>query len=172
MGIALKHRDVFGVVATLAGPLNMRYYACPGGYRAPFDPATYGEREDYDPNEVIAKFYFGLLRRKVKTFLRPVYGDGPEVLQRVKLDNPADLIDSTGLGPGELAMYVNYGGRDNYNFDGQDQSFAWLAARRGVAVDLTEIPDGKHNLKYFEQAEIPAYRWIGGHVLPPAAPGR
>ena len=38
-------------------------------------------------------------------------------------------------------MYVNYPGRDNYNFDAQDKSFAWLAAQRGIAVDLTEIPE-------------------------------
>jgi len=172
MGMALKHRDIFGAVATLAGPLNMRYYTCLGTYRADFDPATYREREVYDPDEVIASFYFGLLKRRVRTFLRPVYGDGPEVLQKIKPDNPSDLIDSTDLRPGELAIYVNYPGRDNYNFDAQDQSFAWIAARRGVAVELAEIPRGRHNLRYIELAEIPAYRWIGEHILPAAPPGR
>jgi len=172
MGMALKHRDIFGAVATLAGPLNVRYFSCPGGYRGDFDPATYRERDNYDPNEVVARFYFGLLKRRVKTFLGPVYGQGPEVHRKIKSDNPSDLIDSTGLRPGELAMYVNYPGRDNYNFDAQDQSFAWIAARRGVAVDLDQIPRGRHNLRYIEQAEIPAYRWIGRHVLPATVKAR
>jgi S-formylglutathione hydrolase FrmB len=30
MGMALKHRDIFGVVAILGGPLNILYYNCQG----------------------------------------------------------------------------------------------------------------------------------------------
>jgi hypothetical protein len=90
------------------------------------------------------------------------------VIARVSRDNPADLLASTDLRPGELAIYVNYPGRDNYNFDAQDQSFAWLAARRGVAIDLSCDPRGQHNLSYIERAELPAYLWLGQHVLPPA----
>ena len=172
MGIALKHRDVFGIVATLAGPLNMRYYTCQGRYGDDFDPATYRERTEYNPDEVVARFYFGLLRRKVKTFLAPVYGTGPDVIARLIRDNPADLLTSTDLRPGELAIYVNYPGRDNYNFDAQDQSFAWLAARRGVAVELVKVPNGRHNLPYIEGAEPPAYAWIGRQILPPTAAPR
>jgi len=171
MSIALKHRDAFAAVATLAGPLNMRYFTRQGRYGDDFDPATYRPRGDYDPNEVIARFYFGLIRRRVRTFIGPVYGSGPDVMARIALDNPADLLDSTGLRPGELAIYVNYPGRDNYNFDAQDRSFAWLAARRGVAVDLVREPRGRHNLRYIEAAELPAYAWLGRHLLPPATRG-
>jgi Putative esterase len=169
MGMALKHRDIFGVVATLGGPLNMLYYNCQGRYGDDFDPATYRERAEYEPGEVIARYYFGLLRRKVKTFLEPVYGGGPDVIAKITRDNPADLLSSTNLGPGELSMYVAYPGRDNYNFDAQDQSFAWLARFRGVAVTLVRDPKGRHNLPYFEDAERPAYEWIGRQVLPPIA---
>ncbi len=167
MSIALKHRDLFGSVATLAGPLNMLYDNAEGSYSAEFDPATYRERTVYEPNMVIARYYFGLVRRRVKTFLEPVYGTGPGVIARVARDNPADLIVSTDLRPGQLDMYVNYGGLDNYNFDAQDQSFAWLASRRGVAVDLTCVPGARHNLPYIEGAEPPAYQWLGRHLLPP-----
>ena len=69
-----------------------------------------------------------------------MYGSGPDMIARVARDNPADLLFSTGLQPGELALYVNYPGRDNYNFDAQAQSFAWLAAQRGIAVELADIP--------------------------------
>ena len=168
MGIALKHRDVFGVVATLGGPLNMLYSNGQGRYGDDFDPATYRERTDFDANEIIARFYFGLLRRKVKTFLTPVYGAGPEVLAKIRRDNPADLLASTDLRPGELAIYAAYPGLDNYNFDAHNQSFAWLAAARGVAVILVRDPKGRHNLAYFEEAEPPALAWIGGQILPPS----
>ena len=89
---------------------------------------------------IIARYYLGLIPRKVKTYLGPVYGDGPDVIARVACDNPADLLESTDLRPGELAIYANYAGRDQYNFDAQTESFAWLAARRGVAVDLDRSP--------------------------------
>ena len=117
---------------------------------------------------IIARFYFALLRRRVKTFLEPVYGPGPDMIAKVACDNPANLLASTDLRPGELDMYINFGGLDNYNFDAQDRSFAWLAARRGVAVDMSCVPGAYHNLPYIEDAEPPAYLWLGRHILPPA----
>ncbi len=168
MAIAIKHRDIFGAVATLGGPLNMRYDNCQGRYGDDFDPATYRERTVYDRDMLIARFYFGLLRRYVKTYLEPVYGPGPDMIAKVSRDNPADLLLTTGLRPNELAIYVNYPSLDNYNFDAQDQSFAWLAGQRGIAVDLSQDVGGHHNLKYIEHAEMPAYVWLGRHVLPPA----
>ena len=171
MAIAMKRRDLVGAVATIAGPLNMRYDNIQGRYSDDFDPATYREETEYDPNLVIARYYFGLLRRRVKRFLEPVYGDAPDMIARIARDNPADLLTSTGLQPGELALYVNYPGRDNYNFDAQNQSFAWLAAQRGIAVELSEVPTGRHTLSYIELAEMPAYLWLGRHVLPPTRRG-
>ena len=167
MAIALKHRDLFGAVATIAGPLNMRYDNCEGRYGDDFDPATYRERTEYDPEMIIARYYCGLLRRRVKTYLEPVYGPGPDMIVKIARDNPADLLVSTGLQPGELAMYVHFPRRDNYNFDAQDKSFAWLAALRGIAVDLVEVPTGRHNLPYIERAEPHALLWLGRHMLPP-----
>ena len=70
MTIALKHRAVFGAVATVAGPLNVRYDSDKGGYGDDFDPATYRERTEYDPDMVIARFYLGMVRRRAKTVLR------------------------------------------------------------------------------------------------------
>jgi S-formylglutathione hydrolase FrmB len=167
MAIALKHRDLFAAVATIGGPLNMRYDNCNGRYSEDFDPVTYRERTEYDPNMIIARYYLGLLRRRVKKYLEPIYGPGPDMIARIARDNPADLLVSTDLQPGELAMFVHYAGRDNYNFDAQDKSFAWLAAQRGIAVELAEDPMGRHNLPYIERAEPPAYLWLGRHMLRP-----
>ena len=50
-------------------------------------------------------------------------------MPRVIEVNPAELLFRPGLPPGELAIYVNYPGKDNYNFDAQDQSFAWIAGQ-------------------------------------------
>ena len=70
MAIAIKHRDLFGAVATIGGPLNMRYDNSNGRYSDDFDPATYRERTEYDPDMIIARYYFGLLRRRVKKYPR------------------------------------------------------------------------------------------------------
>ena len=170
MAIAIKHRNIFGAVATLAGPLNMRYDNRRGAYGDDFDPAVYRKRTAYDPNMLIAKYYFGLVRRRVKTYLEPVYGPGPDMIAKVARDNPADLLSTSGLQHGELAIYVNYPTRDEYNFDAQDQSFAWLAAQRGIGMELTCVAGGHHDLRYIERAEPPAYAWLGRHMLPPVRP--
>ena len=168
MSIAMKHRDLFGAVATIAAPLNMRYNNVQERYNDDFDPATYRERTEYDPDLIISRYYFGLVRRRVKHFIEPVYGGGPDVIAKIARDNPADLLTSTNLQPGELALYVNYPGRDNYNFDAHDQSFAWLAAKRGVAVELVEVPNGRHNLPYIDRAMPDALLWLGRYFARPA----
>ena len=167
MSIALRHRELFGSVATLAAPLNVRYWNCQGDYRADFDPATFRWREDYDPDAVIATFYLGLRQTRARTYIEPVFGSGPEVISRVIAVNPADQIARTALRSRELAIYVNYPGRDNYNFDAQDQSFAWLAGQNGVELTLECDPCARHSLRYFRANHMRAYRWLACHMLPP-----
>ena len=167
MTIALKHRAVFGAVATVGGPLNVRYHNHQGRYADDFDPATYRPQTTYDPELVIARYYLRLVRRRAKHFLEPVFGTGPDVSARIARENPADVLMATDIRPGELAMYVNYPSNDNYNFDAQDQSFIWLAARRGLAVDLAVMPREEHDLGYIEKTEPYALMWLGRHMLPP-----
>jgi S-formylglutathione hydrolase FrmB len=171
MGLALKHRDAFGAVATLGGPLNMRYDTCNHDIREDFDPRTYRWKTTYDPDEVASVFYFGLGRSRAKKYLGPVYGEGPEVIAKVVRDNPADLLFTTDLQPGELALYANYPAKDNWNFDAQDQSFAWLAAQKGVEVTLVAVPRARHTLRYFRSQQRPAFEWLARHILPPAPRG-
>ena len=171
MGLALKHRDVFGAVATLAGPLNMRYDNCEHNIREDFDPSTYRWKTTYDPDEVVARFYFGLKRSRAKKYLGPVYGEGTEVIAKVARDNPADLLFTTDLRPGELALYANFGAKDNWNFDAQDRSFAWLASRKGVDVTLVSVPKARHTLRYFRSQQRPAFTWLARHLLPPVSKG-
>lgn len=171
MGLALKHRDVFAAVATLGGPLNMRYDTARGDIREDFDPATYRWKEEYDPDEVAGVSFFGLRRTRVGQVLGPVYGEGSAVIAQVVRDNPADLLASTGLKPGELAIYANYPAKDNWNFDAQDRSFAWLAKQQGVDVTLVRVPRARHNLRYFRTQQRPAFAWLAKQILPPRPKG-
>ena len=55
--------------------------------------------------------------------IAPVFGDDPAgVFARVVAINPADLLFSESIGPGRPAMFVGYGGRDNWNFDARSPS--------------------------------------------------
>ena len=168
MSLAIEHRDYFGTVATLAGPLNLRYSNCDEVYLEDFDPATYRWKTRYDPKEVIGVFYGGLMQVRAQRFMKPVFGEGKAVASRILRANPADLIFTTGLQPGELAIYVNYPGRDNFNFDAQAESFQWLAAQRGIEVTLVRDPEAAHRLPYFRNNMRPAFIWLGQHLLPPA----
>jgi len=172
MSIALRHRELFATVATLAAPLNVRYWNCQEDYWADFDPAAFRWREDYDPNQVVGRFYFGLQRSRARKYVEPVFGSGPDVIPRVKELNPADQIGRTGLGPCELAIYINYPGKDNFNFDAQGESFAWLASLNGVSVTLHRAECSRHSRAYFRDNHIPAYRWLACHLLPPLDPGQ
>jgi S-formylglutathione hydrolase FrmB len=167
MSLALQHRELFATVATLAAPLNARYYNCLCDYEADFDPATFRWRETYDPDEVIGRFYCGLQRTRARKYIEPVFGSEPGVLARASLVNPAELLATTGLRPGELDIYVNYPGNDNFNFDAQDESFAWLASLQGVSMTLERVPGGRHNYRYFRDNHLPAFRFVGAHLLPP-----
>jgi S-formylglutathione hydrolase FrmB len=168
MGLAIEHRYFFGAVATLASPLNLRYSNVDGKYFENFDPASYRSKTSYDPNEIIGTFAAGILRVRAQRFMQPVFGQGDAVAPQIIRTNPADLIMSTNLRPGDLAIYVSYPGRDNFNFDAQAESFQWLANQRGIEVTAVRDPRGTHRPSYFRQNERAALLWLGQHLLPPA----
>ena len=168
MSIAIEHRDFFGAVVTLAAPLNLRYSNHNGVYFEDFNPATYSWKMHYDPQEIVGSFYCGLMQVPARKFMEPVFGDGEAAAIGITRTNPADLLYSTNIQPGELAIYVSYPGRDNFNFDAQAESFHWLATQRGVEVTLVRDPNGTHRLSYFRDNMCPALVWLGQHLLPPA----
>lgn len=161
MSLAIRRRDLFGAVATLAGPLNMRYSNTDGDYFEDFSPATYRWKTRYDPNEVIGVFHGGLQKVRARRFILPVFGEGEGAVARIIATNPADLIFSTDLRAGELAIYVHYAGRDEWNFDAHAESFAWLAAQKGVGVTLIRDPDATHGPRYFRDDLPCAFIWLG-----------
>ncbi|WP_169975607.1 alpha/beta hydrolase-fold protein [Tautonia rosea] len=171
MSIAIRRRDLFGAVATLASPINVRYDDIrPSGPRSNFNPETYRWKESYDPDEVYGVFSFGLRRTRASKYIGPLFGDGPEVNDYLRALNPADLLFTSGLQPGKLAIFCHFGGRDNWNFDAHAMSFAWLAASQGVHVELVTDPLAAHNIQYFRENQEDAYRFLGQYLLPPTGP--
>jgi hypothetical protein len=174
MSLAIRHRDTIGAVATMAGPLNLRYSNVCCDYFEDFDPARYRWKTRYDPHEVINISYCGLRKVHARRFISPVFGEGDEAVARIIAVNPADLLFSTDLRPGQLAMYVHYAGRDEWNFDAQNLSFLWLASRKGVVPDVGVDPDANHGVRYFNDNIPVTFLWLGRTLAPPvavAAPG-
>ena len=166
LSLGIRHRDRFDAVATLAAPANLRYDDRRGGSRADFDPSTYRWKAEYDPDEVVGAFYLGARKVPASKYVEPVFGTGPAVAGRIAALNPADLLFGTDLRPGELALYLNYPGRDSFNFDAHAESFAWLAASRGVRVELARDPCNSHSIFYFRANHRPALEWIGRRLAP------
>jgi S-formylglutathione hydrolase FrmB len=167
MSMAIEHRDFFGAVATLAAPLNLRYSNESGKYFEDFDPLTYRWKTRYDPNEVIGISAFRLVRLRARRFMAPVFGEGDAVAARIAQTNPADKLFTTDLQPGQLDIYINYGTRDNFNFDAQGKSFAWLAAGKGITVTMVCDSGANHSLRHLRANFPPTLIWLGHHILPP-----
>ena len=167
MSMAIEHHEFFGAVATLAGAINLRYYNADERYFENFDPVTYRWKTRYDAR--------GDDRQATPTGPCGFLPNGSWARSSAKVissraladTNPADKLFTTDIQPGQLAIYANYGGRDNFNFDAQAESFAWLAASKGIAVTLDRDSAGNHSLRYLRANIQRAFLWLGQHLLPP-----
>lgn len=167
LSLAMKHRELFGACAVLAGPINMRYASSTGRYFANFRPQTYQWRTEYNPRQVAGK-YFVVLKLRAQRLISGVFGPPESLLENVMANNPADLLYTTGIQPGDLAIYINYPGHDNFNFDAHAESFIWLANQQGIYPDVKRVGWARHWGGYFRRNHDDAYRWLGSHLLPPA----
>jgi hypothetical protein len=109
----------------------------------------------------VGRLLGGLLKVRARQFIEPVWGSGDGVMQRIQLDNPADLLFSSGLQPGDLRILVAYGKQDELNTDAHAESFVWLAAQRNIAVDVSCDPEGTHSLQYFRDSQRVVWEWVG-----------
>jgi S-formylglutathione hydrolase FrmB len=144
--LAIKHRGEFAVVAGVLPPIHLRYQDCRGRTDTNFDPTCPGLMTEYRPNAPVARFGpFGIITIRQRQLVEPVFGSGPDVTWKVAAENPAEMLTSYDVKPGELAMFAGYGSRDEFNFDAQTEAFAYIARGRGLQVDVACIPGGKHD---------------------------
>ena len=167
MVIAIKHRSFFAIVATMGAPVNLRYYNCMGKYRENFSPQTYCLRNEYRPKEVVGIYFSGLVKLRARQLVEHAFGPREQLLINAAQQNPAELIFTQDLQPGELQIYLNYAGRDNFNFDAHAESFYWLAQSKGIQVEMVCDPKAHHSVSYFRRSQKQLYRWVCDRVLPP-----
>jgi S-formylglutathione hydrolase FrmB len=164
--LGMKHRDLFAVCVCVFPPLNTRYIDCHCRYLTNFDPCCVGWRTDYSRrNEVIARFY-GVIPIRMKRLIGPLYGFGPEVAGRVAKENPAELLDRLNIQPHDLAIYIGYGAKDEFNIDAQVESFLALARPRGICPTVVRIPEGRHNHATAQKLSPSLLDWLGKQMAP------
>jgi S-formylglutathione hydrolase FrmB len=146
--IAMKYRHCFKLVAAIFPTLNLRWISCRGRYMDNFDPCCWGWREDFSRgHEVVGRFY-GVITVRLHTVINPLYGrKNPNTLALVSANNPIELLDTLDIKPGELEMYVGYGGKDQFNIDAQVESFLYRAREKGLCVGVGYDPKGRHDAK-------------------------
>lgn len=169
MSLGIKHRDFFATVVSIAAPLNIRYSNVRGRYFEDFDPATFRWQTEYRPNQKVVRYYCGLVQLPARFFARPVFGDDPGMIQRVIPHNPADVLLSEDLQPGELDIFLAWGGKDNFNFDAQCESFVWLARQKGIEPTILFSPKADHSSEYCTWAQMRAFDWLASRVPGPVA---
>jgi len=159
--LGIRHRNAFGVVIGIHPPLNLRWADVDGNPRAKFDPRRWGWRTGFDrPDEVVAN-YGGMFKVKLGPIINPVFGVGDEATVNISENNPLELVLKTKLRNGDLAMFVGYAGRDEYNLDAQCDSFLYFAKFRGLGVAVAFEPDGHHDAITAHKLAPAAIRWLG-----------
>jgi S-formylglutathione hydrolase FrmB len=143
--LAMKYRHCFRVAIGTFPPLNHRWLDCHCRYMGNFDPCCWGWRTELGKGwEVVGRFY-GVVLVRAKRVFGPLYGRDPSAIEAISLENPIEMIDRLDLKDGELALYVAYGGRDQFNIDAQVESFLYRARQRGLTVTVGYEPNGKHD---------------------------
>lgn len=165
--LAMRHPNSFGVAVGFHPPLNLRWTDLNGNYFAKFDPRFWGWRWQLDDrDEVVAKFYGGLAKVRMGQLIEPLFGFGNDALLEMSRQNPIELMDKTHLRNGDLAMFVAYGGKDEFNIDAQVESFLYLAKCRGICVGVAYEPNGTHDMPTAIRMRPAMLEWLGPRLAP------
>jgi S-formylglutathione hydrolase FrmB len=164
----MKHRDKFGVAATFAPPLNIRWISCRGRYLDDFDPCCWEYRTDFTRGrDVVGVFLGGLVKVRLRSFINPLYGKGnPDTAELTAAENPIELLDALDIQPGFAEFYVAYGGKDQFNLDAQIESFLYRAGQKGIEVAVDYLPGGKHDPKTALRMLAPMLQWLRVRLEP------
>jgi len=73
-------------------------------------------------------------------------------------------MERCNLQPGELNLYVAYGGKDEFNIAAQVESFLYVARQRGVEVSVNYDPNGRHDLATGHRLMAGALQWAADRV--------
>lgn len=162
--LAIKYRDCFGIVVGFFPPVNTRYVDCHGRYRTDFDPDCVGWRGSVRPHQPVARFGPILIRQR--RLIDPLYGRNRDALPNIARENPAEMLFTYHVKPGDLEMFIAYGGQDEFNIDAQVESFLYLASQRGIEVAWVKDPNGRHSTAEGIKLFPSMVDWLGPRLWP------
>jgi len=165
---AIKYPDKFKSVVGIFPPLNLRWEDCHGRYRGPFDPDCWGWRTDYTHGlEVTGSFFGGLVKVRQRRLVYPLHGRrNPNTADEIARDNPIEMLDAYDVREGRLAMYIAYGGKDEFNIAAQVESFLFRAKERGLTIRVDYDPEGRHNRATAKKMEPGILQFVAERLAP------
>lgn len=155
---AIKHKDRIKTAVVFAPALNLRWVDCHGDQFGPFRPDCWGWRETTRPWEVIGRLN-PLCRIRYHAIYGKAAGYGPEAIAELSRINPIEMMERHNLQPGELDLFISYGGKDEFNIAAHVESFLYEARRRGIEVGVAYDPNGTHDLATGARLFPCAVRW-------------
>jgi S-formylglutathione hydrolase FrmB len=163
----IKYSDYFKTCVGIFPAVNLRWVDCHGRYFGNFDPDCWGWRTDISRRrEVLGRFY-GVITIRVKHVITPLLDvNDPAALEAIRANNPIEMLDLYDVQPGQFALYLAYGGKDQFNLDAQVESFLFVAHRRGLEVTVNYDPNGKHDRRTAEKMIPDILRWLGVQLAP------
>ena len=142
--LGIKYRERFKIVAGFLPPLNTRYLNCKGRYYANFDPNCIGWMDRYQPYASVGSFY-GFVHIPQYLVVDPLFGRNRAcAIHAIAKENPVEMLEAYDVKPGDLNMFIGYGGRDEFNIDAQVESFLYFAKQRGIEPYVVFDPKGRH----------------------------
>jgi pimeloyl-ACP methyl ester carboxylesterase len=170
---AFKFPDHFRIAVGLFPALNIRWMDCHGRYMANFDPCCWGWRTDFEHRHVVIGRFAGVFTIHLRQVISPLFPRGnPNTLPEIIANNPIEMLESYDVQPCQFALYVAYGGHDQFNIDAQVESFLYVARHRGIEVGVGYDPRGGHDRRTAEKLMPDILRWLGCQLAPfgPTAP--
>jgi enterochelin esterase-like enzyme len=141
--LAIKHRDTFQNAAGILPFLDARYEGSNGKHSGPFDSNSIIRAQLMRPLEVTGRLY-GFIPLRSGLIARRVYGS-QGLGEAMIAENPTDMLEIYQVKPGELNMFIAYGGKDQFNLKGETESFMYFAGLRDLSATVVVDANGRHS---------------------------
>jgi S-formylglutathione hydrolase FrmB len=164
--LAIKHRDRVKSAVGFMPVLNLRWVDCHDHYRTPFDPCCWSWRTKPNAMEVIGRPKGSLVVLRFHDLYHDIIGHGPDSIEKLRAFNPIEVMQAYDLKPGELDLFIAYGGQDEFNVPAQVESFLYCARERGVEVGVAFDPRGRHNVESARRLFPEVLQWAAPRIAP------
>lgn len=165
--LGMRHRDRVGVVAGIYPPVNLRYVDCHNDYMANFNPCCWSWRTELtNRRETVGIYFGGLYKVRMSSLVDPLFDWGEPAVRGFSEHNPAEHLQKDNFRNGDLAMYIAYGKKDQFNLDAHVESFLAIARCRGIDVTSVCDPRGRHDARTALHFLPGVIDWIGCKLQP------